>query len=174
MDIIPLLRRNERRKLLQLGRRSRDPRPTALRFHVVARLGLGKTSPEVAEEAGHCPLHGLVPDGARLRERRRRRAVRQAARGNGKPKTDDPFRRRVAKLLERTPEDFTHAGPHPRGEVEQPRQPPATVTSCPHASTPRRGRIGGKVGLLRVLGYVSSSPSSWPASKGLARVACGV
>lgn len=103
MDIIPLLRRNERRKLLQLGRRSGDP-ATALRFHVVARLGLGKTSSEVAEELDIArstvvrTAHVFANEGAAgLYDKRR---------GNGKPKADDPFRRRVAKLLERIPEDF--------------------------------------------------------------------
>lgn len=103
MDIVPRMSRRERRHLLLLGRKSGDP-ATALRFHVVARLGLGKTSPELAEELDIARstvvriAHAFAKDGiAGLCDKRR---------GNGKPKADDAFRRRVAQLLQRTPEDF--------------------------------------------------------------------
>ena len=49
MDIVPRLGRPERRELLQRGRKSGDP-STALRFLIVARLGLRKTRTEVADE----------------------------------------------------------------------------------------------------------------------------
>lgn len=49
MDIVPRIGRPERRDLLQMARKSGDL-PTALRFLIVARLGLGKTSCEVASE----------------------------------------------------------------------------------------------------------------------------
>ena len=49
MDIIPRIGLPQRRDLLQMGRKSGDP-ATALRFLIVARLGLCKTSPEVATE----------------------------------------------------------------------------------------------------------------------------
>ena len=49
MDIVPRIGRPERRDLLQMGRKCGDP-ATALRFLIVARLGLRKTSPEVASE----------------------------------------------------------------------------------------------------------------------------
>ena len=103
MDIVPRMSRPERRNLLHLGRKSGDP-ATALRFHVVARLGLGKSSPQVAEELDIArstvvrTAHRFADAGiAGLYDQRR---------GNGKPKADDAFRRRVAKLLERTPEHF--------------------------------------------------------------------
>ena len=48
MDKIPRMSRVERRQLVRLGRRSGDP-ATAVRFHVIARLGRGERSPEVAE-----------------------------------------------------------------------------------------------------------------------------
>lgn len=103
MDIVPRIKRSERRSLVLLGRKSGDPE-TALRFHIVARLGLGKTSPEVAEELDVArstvvkTAHRFAEEGiAGLYDKRR---------GNGKPKADDAFRSRVATLLQRTPEHF--------------------------------------------------------------------
>lgn len=91
-----------RRQLIQLGRRSGDA-GTALRFHIVSRLGLGRSSPQVAGDldvacstvvraAARFAEHGI--DG--LYDRRH---------GNGAAKVDEPFRRRVARLLLGTPED---------------------------------------------------------------------
>jgi transposase len=57
MDIIPRLGRPERRDLLQRGRKSGDP-STALRFLIVARLGLRKTSEALD---GRIVLHFLPP-----------------------------------------------------------------------------------------------------------------
>jgi len=103
MDIVPRIGRAERRLLVLLGRKSGDP-ATAVRFLIVAQLGLGKTSPEVAvvlEVARSTVVrtaHRFAEEGvAGLYDKRR---------GNGKPKADDGFRRRVVKLLERTPDDF--------------------------------------------------------------------
>jgi transposase len=103
MDIVPRLGRNLRRHLLRLGRESGDP-ATALRFHAVARLGLGKTSSEVAEELDLArstvvrTAHRFAEEGsAGLYDRRR---------NNGKPKVGDAFRRHLARLLLRTPEHF--------------------------------------------------------------------
>jgi transposase len=103
VDIVPRMSRPERRHLLELGRKSGDPE-TALRFHIVARLGLRKTSPEVSEELDVArstvvrTAHRFATEGiAGLYDQRRT---------NGKPKADDAFRRQVAKLLGRTPEDF--------------------------------------------------------------------
>jgi transposase len=103
MDIVPRMSRPDRRDLLRLGRKSDDP-ATALRFHIVARLGLGKTSPEVAEELDVArstvvrTAHCFAAEGiAGLYDKRR---------GNGTPKADDAFRRGVAQLLERTPDHF--------------------------------------------------------------------
>ena len=103
MDIIPRMSRAERRSLLHLGRKSGDP-ATALRFQIIAKLGLSKTSPEVAEALDVAcstvvrTAHVFAEEGAAgLYDKRR---------NNGTPKADEPFRRRVAKLLEGTPEDF--------------------------------------------------------------------
>ena len=46
---IARMSRPERRQLIRLGRRSGDPY-TALRFQAVARLGLGRSTTEVAAE----------------------------------------------------------------------------------------------------------------------------
>jgi transposase len=103
MDIVPRISRPERRNLLRLGRKSGDL-ATALRFHIVAKLGLCKTSPEVAEELDVArstvvrTAHSFAAEGIPgLYDKRR---------GNGKPKADDAFRLRVAKILLRTPEHF--------------------------------------------------------------------
>lgn len=103
MDIVPRLSRILRRHLLHLGRKSGDP-ATALRFHAAARLGLGKTSPEVAEELDLArstvvrTAHRFADEGiAGLYDKRRY---------NGKPKVGDAFRRHLTRLLRRTPEHF--------------------------------------------------------------------
>ena len=103
MDIVPRMRRPERRELVDLGRKSGDP-ATALRFHIIAVLGLGKSSPEVAEElAIACSTvvrtaHRFADEGiAGLYDKRC---------GNGRPKADEGFHRRVANILLRTPEHF--------------------------------------------------------------------
>ena len=46
---VPRMRRTERRWMINLGRRSGDPH-TAMRFQAVARLGLGRSSVQVAVE----------------------------------------------------------------------------------------------------------------------------
>ena len=102
MDIIPRIGRPERRDLLHIGRKSGDP-ATALRFQIIARLGLRKTSPEVADELDVArstvvrTAHRYAEEGiAGLYDKRR---------GNGKPKADEGFRHHVVGLLRRTPED---------------------------------------------------------------------
>lgn|SRR6187402_2706461 len=103
MEKIPRMGRVVRRSLITIGRKSRDPH-TAVRFHIVSRLGLGLSSPQVAMEL----------DVARSTVVRA--ATRFAAEGvdglfdkrtgNGPAKIDDAFRRAVAALLRKTPEDF--------------------------------------------------------------------
>lgn len=108
MDKIPLMGRVERRMLIRFGRRSGDPQ-TALRFLAIARLGLGRSSVQVSEEldvarstvvvaAARFAEHGV--DG--LYDRRR---------FNGTAKVEDSFRRRVARLLRGSPEDFGWSRP---------------------------------------------------------------
>jgi transposase len=92
-----------RRHLLRLGRESGDL-ATARRFHAVARLGLGKTSPEVSEELDLArstvvrAAHRFAEEGsAGLYDKRC---------NNGRPKVGDAFRRHLVRLLQRTPEHF--------------------------------------------------------------------
>ncbi len=102
MDKIPRMSRVMRRHLIAVGRRSGDLQ-TAVRFHIVSRLGLGRSSPQVAQDldvarstvvraANHFAAQGA--DG--LFDRRR---------GNGASKVDDAFRRALVTLLRGTPED---------------------------------------------------------------------
>lgn len=103
MRKIPRMNRVRRRFLIRLGRRSGDP-DTTLRFLAVARLGLGRSSVQVANDlviarstvvraANTFVEHGAVG----LYDQRSR---------NGAAKVSDSFRRRVGQLLRQTPEDF--------------------------------------------------------------------
>ena len=103
MDNIPRMSRLTRRHLIRLGRRSGEPQ-TAVRFHIVSRLGLGRSSPQVAEEVDvarstvvRAAAHFVADGVAGLYDKRR---------GNGAAKVDDAFCRALATLLRRTPEDF--------------------------------------------------------------------
>jgi hypothetical protein len=95
--------RVDRRLLIRLGRRSGDPY-TALRFQAVARLGVGRTTPQVAAELDivtstvvRAADRFLAEGVAGLYDRRR---------DNGTRKADERFDRVVVHLLGRTPEDF--------------------------------------------------------------------
>jgi hypothetical protein len=95
--------RPERRRLIGLGRRSGDTY-TALRFQAVARLGLGRSTTKVASDLDVATstvvgaANRFLADGIQgLFDRRG---------NNGKPKTGDRFDRVLARLLERTPEDY--------------------------------------------------------------------
>lgn len=95
--------RVERRLLIQLGRRSSEPY-TALRFHAVARLAVGRSTPQVAAELDIATstvvsaANRFLAEGIEgLYDRRR---------GNGKHKTNDRFDRVLARLLELSPEHY--------------------------------------------------------------------
>lgn len=103
MDSVPRMGRVERRLLLGLGRKSGDP-ATALRFQIVARLGLGKTSPEVADELD--VARSTVVRTAHRFDQQGAAGLYDQRRYNGKPKVDNGFRRRIVGLLRRTPLDF--------------------------------------------------------------------
>lgn len=100
---VPRMRRAERRRLINLGRRSGDP-PTALRFQAVARLGLGRSSTQVAAELdlARSTVVGagqrFVSDGID--------GLYDQRRGNGRRKADDRFDRVLMRVLERTPDAF--------------------------------------------------------------------
>ena len=101
--IVPLMSRAERRRLIRLGRKSREPY-TALRFQAVARLAAGRTSPQVAAELDIAcstvvsAAHRFVAEGvAGLYDRRR---------DNGNRKADHRFDGALVRLLRRSPPDF--------------------------------------------------------------------
>ena len=103
VDIVPRIGRGERLGLLRLGRKSGQPE-TSMRFHIIAKLGLGRTSPEVADALDVArstvvkTAHRFADEGvAGLYDKRRH---------NGRAKVDSGFRRRIAELLRRTPEHF--------------------------------------------------------------------
>jgi transposase len=144
MDIVPRIGRSERRDLLQLARKS-DDLATALRFLIVARLGLRKTSCEVESELGVAratvvrTAHRYAEQGvAGLYDKRS---------ANGNPKVDDGFRRRVVELLRRTPEDVGWSRPTWTRELlglQMTREgwPPVGVTTMGRVLAPVGARIG--------------------------------
>jgi len=100
---VPRMGRVERRRLIRQGRDSGDAH-TALRFHAVARLGLGRTAREVAEDLDIAPStvvgaahRFLMGGGAALYDRRQ---------GNGERKADERFDGVLVRLLTRSPQDF--------------------------------------------------------------------
>lgn len=145
MTKIPRMSRHVRRHLIQLGRRSGDP-ATALRFLAVARLGLGHTSPRVATDLDLArstvvraaeSFAGEGIDG--LYDRRHR---------NGAAKVDHAFRRRVAQLLLRTPEDFGWSRPSWTRELlclQMQREGRVAVAVCTMGRV--LARIGARLGV---------------------------
>ena len=103
MKNVPRMNRVRRRYLIGLGRRS-DNASTALRFLAIARLGLGHSSVRVANDISLArstvvkAAASFVADGVD--------GLYDQRRFNGRAKVDDRFRRKVAELLRRTPQDF--------------------------------------------------------------------
>jgi transposase len=95
--------RHYRRHLIRIGRSSGDME-TAARFHAVARLGLGRSSGQVAADLDIArstvvtAAHRYVDEGIE--------GLFDHRRSNGARKADDAFHRRVARILRQTPEDF--------------------------------------------------------------------
>ncbi len=158
--------------------RARDPLRLPIRERVLSRpapdpLRARSHKRRDASRVRHVrePLEGCY------RPRQRRRVTRRARGAGSTERRAEPFAERQEGHL------VAVVGPLAGVEVEQPHQAEHVPKSGPAIRHPGdggtgqrggEGRLVGKVGPLRVLGYVSSSPSSWPASKGLARVACGV
>ena len=93
MDKIARMSRPVRRQLFTLGRRSGDP-ATALRFLIVARLGLGHRSPRVATDLD--VARSTVVKAAKRFVAEGGAALFDHRRNNGRAKVDALFRRRVA------------------------------------------------------------------------------
>lgn len=108
MKKIPRMSRPERRRLIWLGRKSRDP-ATALRFQAVAALAAGRSGVQVARELDIA--RSTVTTAARRFVEGGAEALYDQRSGNGMAKADEPFRARVAELLLRTPEDFGWSRP---------------------------------------------------------------
>jgi transposase len=100
--------RPKRRRLICLGRKSRDP-ATALRFQAVAALASGRTGVQVARDLDIA--RSTVTTAARRFVEGGADALYDQRMGNGAAKVDEPFRQRVAELLLRTPEDFGWSRP---------------------------------------------------------------
>jgi transposase len=105
---IPRMSRPARRRLIWLGRKSRDS-ATALRFQSVAALAAGRSGVQVARELDIA--RSTVTTAARRFVEGGTEALYDRRRGNGVAKADEPFRARVAELLLRTPEDFGWSRP---------------------------------------------------------------
>jgi hypothetical protein len=106
---IPRMSRLMRRHLIQLGRRTGDP-ATAIRFLVVARLGLGhrrSTRRGRSRRGAFDCRKGSLP----FRAPRSRRTPTTSAAATARRRSTTRFRRRVAQLLRRTPEDFGWSRP---------------------------------------------------------------
>lgn len=108
MHKVPRMSRLRRRYLIRLGRRS-GTAETALRFHVVARLGLGQSTVQVAEDL-EVARSTVVRSAARFSQDGILGLYDQR-RYNGRSKVTTTMRRRVTQLLRRTPEDFGWSRP---------------------------------------------------------------
>lgn len=100
--------RPERRRLIRLGRASRDP-ATALRFQAVAALGAGRSGVQVARDLD--VARSTVTTAVRRFAEGGVEALYDRRRHNGSAKVDEAFRQRVAELLLGTPEDFGWSRP---------------------------------------------------------------
>jgi transposase len=134
-----------RRALIRQGRRSGDP-ATAIRFLIVARLGLGSSSVGVAEDLAIA--RSTVVRAAERFARQGASGLYDQRRGNGPTKVDERFRRRVVWLLERTPEDLGWRRPTWTRELlclQMQREGAATVAVCTMGRV--LARIGARLGM---------------------------
>jgi transposase len=137
--------RGMRRALIQLGRRSGDPQ-TAARFHAVARLGLGRSSVQVALDLDIARSTVVVAAQRYVSEGIW--GLYDKRRSNGRTKADETFRRRVAQLLTRTPEDFGWRRPTWTRELlclQMEREKRAQVSVCTMGRV--LARIGARLGM---------------------------
>ncbi len=103
MQTVPRLRRYERRALIRLGRKSRDP-ATCLRFQVVAAVGSGLSRSEAARR-----LDLACSTAVAATERYLARGIPglyDQRHRNGAAKIDSPFRATLHAVLQQTPDAF--------------------------------------------------------------------
>lgn len=103
MSKIPPMGLLKRRHLIALGRRSDDP-ATALRFLAVVRVSLGHSTVRVSRDL-LLARSTVVKAVARYAESGVE-GLYDERRGNGRPKVDDAFLRRLVHVLSSTPERF--------------------------------------------------------------------
>ena len=101
--IVPRMARSQRRLLIRTGKRSGDV-DTALRFVADAKLAEGKKTPIVAAEL-EIAVSTVVRAGNRFCERGVA-GLLDGRRNNGQAKADSKFRRRLERVLLRTPDQF--------------------------------------------------------------------
>ena len=145
MTKIPRMSRPMRRHLIRLGRTSGNP-DTAMRFLVVARLGLGHSSPRVSVDLD--VARSTVVKSAERFATEGTEGLYDQRRGNGAAKVDEAFRRRVAQLLLRTPEDFGWSRPSWTRELlclQMQREGRAAVAVCTMGRT--LAYIGARLGM---------------------------
>jgi transposase len=137
----------QRRSLISMGRRSGDP-DTMLRFRAVARLGLGHKSPRVAADLD--VARSTVVKAARRFDAEGAEGLLDRRRFNGRAKVDERFRRRVMRLLRRTPQSFGWCRPTWTRELlcaEMTRQDFAQVAVCTMGRV--LSDVGARLGVAR-------------------------
>jgi transposase len=144
MKKIPRMTRVERRQLIRLGRRSGDVY-TALRFQAIARLGVGRSTPQVAAELDIAV--STVVSAANRFAAEGPFGLYDKRQGNGNHKTGERFDRVLARLLECSPEHYGWPRPTWTRELlcrqmELEGLPPVAVCTMGRALS----RIGARLG----------------------------
>lgn len=103
MHSIPRLDRAARRRLIERGRKTKDPQ-TALRFLMIAKLGQGLSRQQVARDLG-CAVSTVAEAARRFAVRGAEGLYDQRA-GNGEPKVDERFLAELRLVLQKVPTEF--------------------------------------------------------------------
>ncbi len=161
---IPRMNRGERRRLMMVGRKSRDPE-TALRFLVMAQLGRGLRQAEVSLALAMAPASVSRIQARFLRYGEAGLYDRRS--GNGYCKTGDVFLRGLAAILTRSPPDFGWQRPTWTRELlglEMERQGYVHVAVCTMGRA--LARLGARLGSPKPIVLCP-----WPRDQRLARLA---
>lgn len=103
MANIPRMPRVQRRRLVREGRRSGDP-DVAVRFQIVAELGVGHSHRKVASQLHVAP--STVSRTANRYEELGVAGLFDQRQGNGTAKTDEQFHRELHRVLRNTPDAY--------------------------------------------------------------------